>query len=129
MPLAVPPRVEAFLHRLKGNGFAVVTTGSAGMTYRIRRGVEDYGYVNGTVLKRDAVLGYHFRESGRRGSDSCPAGLELNLVDSFCRRYGCAPGDLDALPGNGANSGRLFLHVRDPEVALKILEADANAID
>jgi hypothetical protein len=122
----LPPRIQFFLSLLERHSLTIAITGPSKKTIRVFDGNRNLGYVNGTVIQRDGLLGYHFLGPSH-SSDSCPRHLEPTLVADFCARYGCNPSALDPHEGAGSNAGRLFLLLRDPAVALRVLQIDSGA--
>lgn len=123
----LPKRVQSFLSLLEGHSLQIVPTGSAGKSIRILSQDKNLGYVNSTVLQRGALVGYRFNETGYE-SDSCPKAAEPTLIADFCARYNCTPKDLDSHYGAGKNTGRLFLLIRDPTVALRVFQIGSGQI-
>lgn len=125
---AGPPFTEAllsFLPILEHHSFTLHASGVAKKTVRIYKGGENFGYINGTVIQAQGVLGYHFAKHGR-AADSCPKSLEHNLVSYFCEKYDCPPSALLAHEGSGSNAGNTYLILKDPQVALRVLLLDSG---
>ncbi len=115
--------LRSLLPILYRNSFYLVVTGHAGKTIRIERNGQNCGYINSTVIQRRGILGYHFAKHGS-ATDACPEELRSNLVPYFCERYGCSASALDVYIKSEGNSGRAYLILKDPQVALRILLRD-----
>jgi hypothetical protein len=121
----LPASLLSLLPILARHGFALKVSGSASKTIRVVRNDAACGYMNGSVLERDGVLGYHFAPHGEK-KDSCPPELVERVIPFFCERYHCQPSDLVVHKGGGANIGRTFLVIRTAQVALNVLLQDAG---
>lgn len=123
-PLGVT--VRAFVEYLMSRGFDVQATGQyAGKTLRVLRDGKWLGYINGSVLERNGVLGFRFT-SWDHDNNACPPGLSADLERSFASRYECMKDDFVLQEGKGANAGRVFLIIKNPTVALQVLQVDAG---
>ena len=117
------PEIRSILSILERHDITFKTTGPSRKTIRVFDGDRNLGYVNGTVVRRKGLLGYHFVESGY-SSDSCPKHLMPTLIETFCERYSCTASAFELHEGSGSNTGRLYLLIRDPMVALCALQID-----
>ena len=121
----LPPALISFLEFLAARGFSAETSGPSGKTIRILKGGQNLGYVNGTVVQRGALLGYHFGAIGHR-SDSAPAELADRLSEWACNRFNCSESEIDVHSGAGSNAGRVFLLLKSPAAALQALHSDSG---
>lgn len=125
--IELPARIQSFLSIISKHSCRLVVTGASKKTIRIFNGDRNLGYINSTVIRRQAIVGYHFLEDGN-GTDACAKGNEGSLIQDFCNKYECEPDDIDIHSGVGANSGRTFLLIRDPRLALEILCQASNGL-
>ena len=126
----LPSEVTSFLAILTSHGFTTeATSDQAGKTIRIFHHGVWYGYINGSVLERSAVLGYRFT-AWDHNNNACPPEVADHLASTFAEKYACTEDDVIVQRGKGGNSGRAFLIVRNPTVALRVLQIDtAQPID
>ena len=63
-------------------------TGSADKTIRIMKGGRNYGYINGTVMRRGGIMGYRSPDDDQGGyRDGCPAGKVTKAEARFRGLY------------------------------------------
>src|SRR5687767_7227766 len=118
---SLPPSVLSMLTILERYGIrGEASTRFAGKTINLVQNGSRCGYINGSVLERNGVLGYHFAWSGRP-NNACPPDIADELVPKFCDRYKCDSADLDVHRGGGTNTGRTFLIIKNATVALRVL--------
>ncbi len=122
----LPVTTEDFLAELLIPPFRVLATGAAKKTIRVFFASRNLGYINQTTMARGATVGYRFEQSNH-SSDSSPINYKDALVREFCQRHKCLPAAIDVHEGSGQNAGRLFLLIRHPEDALRILRSAAAA--
>jgi hypothetical protein len=121
----LPISVLRMLAKLEHYNINAKVTTSAGKTLNLFRYGVRCGYINGDVLRRNGVLGYHFAPWGNNPSDSCPPNLADKLVFIFCDRYKCNVSDVVVHKGTGEkNKDRTFLIINNPDVALRVLLQD-----
>lgn len=122
----LPASITQMLERLSRKGIRMEVSAkgnSTGKTINLMWKGKRAGYVNPTVLSRKGVLGYHFSAAGHNHS---PSELEGRLDAWFCDRYDCARRDFIIHDGGGTNSGRTYLIIMDPEVAIRVVLAEAG---
>lgn len=123
---SLPTSVVSMLTILERHGIgADASTQFAGKTINLVQDGNRCGYINGSVLERSGVLGYRFAWSGRP-NNACPPELTETLVPVFCDRYRCEPADFVVHHRGGENTGRTFLIIKNPTVALRVLLQDAG---
>jgi hypothetical protein len=122
----LPARLHDLLDILARRGVtAEASTKYAGKTINLFQGGVPCGYINGSVIERGGVLGYRFTWSGR-ANDACPPEQAGEVAQIFRDRYQCGPEDFVVHPGTGANSGRAFLIITNPTLALRVLDRAAG---
>lgn len=119
------PSLRNLLIQLASHGFAFRRSKQAGKTINVVRDEQRFGYINGSVIQKGGVLGYHFAPLGNP-TNSCPPQLIPKLIPFFCQRYSCTQDDLVLHEGKGNNSGNTYLVIKSPVVALRALLQDAG---
>ncbi|MBU0662953.1 MAG: hypothetical protein KJ990_00255 [Proteobacteria bacterium] len=118
----LPAPVLFMLEKLKNYKIEAKVTTSAGKTLNLIFNGTRCGYINSDVLRRNGVLGYHFRTWGNSPNDACPPNLANNLIQTFCDRHKCVASDLVMHNGKGEkNKDRTFLIIKNPDVAVRVL--------
>ncbi len=123
-PLLLPD-VESLLEILAGYGFTYQSTGLEDKTLNIYFNGRRCAYINASTARYGGIVGYHFAPWGRPAND-CPTEFISCLGEEFQRRYNCKSEDVFVQIGAGSNSGRRFLIIKNPIVALKVLCQDAG---
>ncbi len=121
----LPTPVLLMLEKLVNYKIEARATTSVGKTLNLFFNDTRCGYINSEVLRRNGVLGYHFRTWGNSPNDACPPNLANILIPTFCDRYKCIASDLVIHNGKGEkNENRTFLIIKNPDVAIRVLLQD-----
>ena len=123
----IPESIVSFLQSLKCHGFGISVSGSARKTLNIFWNDIRCGYVNTTVISHTAVVGYNFYPFGH-ATNSCPPDRRLNISRDFCEKYGCLDSDIILFEGSGSNTGKTYLMIASPAIALHVFMIEAETL-
>jgi hypothetical protein len=122
----IPESIVRFLQVLKSHGFGIVVTGPAQKTLNIFWNDIRCGYVNGTVIRHRAVVGYNCFAFGHP-TNSCPPDLKRSISRNFCEKYDCLDSDIILFEGGGSNTGKTYLMIASPVIALRVFRTEAES--